>query len=316
MKIAYYLNEGRNKNLYCRISDGDQKVTFSLGHSIDPKVWNTKREEGSDQDEYYYTLTDFKRHLEERYNFLKSEKKTDILNILKTESTAIVDGDGIQGIARNMFDRENEIHSLPKYDEFIKAFEKFSSLNKENYRPKTVGHVIHFLTDETDYEIDTYEGKIAFLKSIIDGKSYEEIYTMTNESIWSQIYIDAGIEKYVFLPVMLREWERYWDDQYKDFVERGKATAHLDKRKEFSWRQFQIYMECYDNHGDSIKLASEVDDMELYPIAVITMMEIFDAETCYPEYCELEFNSDEWESVWINEEDDNSPIFYVKELEL
>lgn len=215
-----------------------------------------------------------------------------------------------------MFDRENENHSLPKYNEFIQAFEKFSNLNKNDYRPQAVGQVIHFLTDDVNYEMDTYEGKTAFLKSIIDGRSYEEIYTMTNDAIWNQIYVDAGIEKYVFLPVMLREWERYWDNEYREFAERGKTTVHLDKRKEFSWRQFQIFMECYDNHGDSIKLASEIDDMELYPIAVVTMMEIFDTETCYSEYCELEFNSDKWESIWLNEENDNSPVFYVKELEL
>lgn len=164
--------------------------------------------------------------------------------------------------------------------------------------------------------MDTYEGKTAFLKYVIEDRSYEEVCTMTNENIWSEIYIDAGIEKHVFLPEMLSEWEIYWDSKYQKVKETIGRTDHLDKQKEQSWRQFQVYMECYDNAGDAIDLAYEIDDFTLYPIAVITMMQIFDAETCYQEYCEWEFNSKEWEYIFLSDDDSDGPMFYIKPYEL
>lgn len=316
MKITYYLNEGRTKNLYCRISDGDQRVTFSLGYTVDPVLWNAKKEEVSFEDNHFFTLKDFKAHLEKRYYILKSEMRQDIPNILKEESAAIVSKSGIQGIARNMFDEKNEIYFLPKYDEFIMAFEKFTNLKEGDYKVRIVDHVVYFFTEEVNYEMDTSQGKTAYLKSIIDGQDYDEIFSMTNENIWSLIYIDAGIEKHVFLSTMIKEWAEYWDKRTKEAANRGKT---VDKQKEFSWKQFQIYMECYDGHGDSIKLAYEIEDAELYPIAVITMMNIFDPEVCYSEYCDYEFSDDEWESIYLGEDDDddnNLSLFYIRETEL
>ena len=45
MKVAFYLNENRKKNLYCRISDGVERVTFSLDYCVDAKKWDPKKEE-------------------------------------------------------------------------------------------------------------------------------------------------------------------------------------------------------------------------------------------------------------------------------
>ncbi|GAB4053770.1 hypothetical protein [Spirosoma litoris] len=78
------------------------------------------------------------------------------------------------------------------------------------------------------------------------------------------------------------------------------------------------------DYNDAIKLAEDIDDMELYSIAVITMMNIFDAGTCYGEYCESEFNNGEWESIALYDIDDEtedeeeirlfdeSPFFYIR----
>lgn len=318
MKIAYYLNEGRKKNLYCRISDGTERVTFSLEHTIDPKEWNTKREETKSDDVYHFTLLNFKKYLTNRYHELKTEGKESILTILKNEALTFLDGSGIEGIARKMFDFENEKDDLPKYDEFLQAFEKYSNLKKGDYKAETVGEKIHFHKDDEVYEIDTYEGRTAFLKAIIDGRSYDDIYTMTNESIWSEIYIDGGIEKHIFLPKMLSEWERYWNKTYQQIKETVGSTKHLDEMKEKSWRQFQVYMECYEDSGDAIKLTLEIDEDGLYPIAVITMMQIFDAATCYEEYCELEFyNGDEWESISLSDDDDlDGTVFFIRPYDL
>lgn len=42
----------------------------------------------------------------------------------------------------------------------------------------------------------------------------------------------------------------------------------------------------------------------------------FDSETCYGGYCEHEFfgsTEEEWESITLNEENDNSPTFFIRE---
>lgn len=318
MKIAYYLNEGRKKNLYCRISDGTERVTFSLEHTINPKEWNAKKEKAKDDDVCHFTLLDFKKHLTNRYHGLKAEGKENVLTTLKNEAVKFLDGSGIEGIARKMFDFENEKDGLPKHDDFLRAFEKHSNLKKGDYKAETVGGQIHFHTDDEVYEMDTYEGRTAFLKSIIEGRSYEEVYTMTNEGIWSAIYIDAGIEKHIFISQLLKEWERYWNKTCQEDKETVGKTEHLDELKEKSWRQFQVYMECYEDAGDAIKLAYEIDDFTLYPLAVITMMQIFNAEVCYQEYCELEFDSgEEWESILLGDDEDlDAPVFYIKPYEL
>jgi len=316
MKIAYFLNTGRKKNLYCRISDGTERVTFSLEHTIDPKEWNAKEEEAEFENIYYFTLSDFKEYLTKRYFQLKAEEKENILTILKNEASNFLDGSGIEGIARNMFNIINEKNSLPKYDEYLHAFEKYSKLKREDYEVETIGQIIHFHTKDQVYVMDTYMGKTAELKSFIERRSYSEIYTQTSEEIWSDIYIDAGIEKHKFLPVMINEWERCWDTTYQKIKESIGKTNHLDKMKERSWREFQVYMECYDDSGDAIRLAYEIDESKLYPIAVITMMNIFNAEICYEEYCELEFDSSvEWESIYFNDDLD-SPTFYVKPYDI
>lgn len=316
MKIVYYLNEGRKKNLYCRISDGVERVTFSLEYSVDPKKWNVKKEEADFDDVHFFTLMDFKKYLTKKYHEFKNEGKDDVLARLKNEALSFVENDGINGVAEKMFDYFNKDNSLPKYKEFVRAFEKFSKLKKCDYKVETVGEVIHFHTKDTIYEMDTYEGLTVRLKSFIENKSYDEICTETNVDIWSEIYLDAGIEKHVFLPKMLRQWEIYWNDKYSDIKEKVGKTTHLDEMKQQSWRQFQVYMNCYGDCGDIIQLAYSIDEMELFPLAVITMMNVFDAETCYEEYCEFEFDENsEWESMSFDEEDDDTPVFYIRTYE-
>lgn len=315
MKVAYYLNEGRKKNLYCRISDGAEKVTFSLDYSVDPEKWNAKKEEIHSENEYYFTLIDFKKYLTGKYHELKNEGQDNVLMRLKNEALLFTEEKGINGIAEKMFNYFNKNNELPEYAGFVKAFEKFSGLKKGEYKIETVGTIIHFHTKEDIYELDTYEGLTCRLKSFIENKSYDEIYTETNENIWSDIYTDAGIEKHVFLPKLLSQWEEYWNNEYRDIREKTGKTSHLDELKRQSWRQFQVYMTCYDNGEDAIKLAYKIDEMGLYPISVITMMNIFDAETCYGEYCEFEFDGNpEWKSISLDE-DDNSPIFYIRTYE-
>lgn len=107
-------------------------------------------------------------------------------------------------------------------------------------------------------------------------------------------------------------WEEYWDNIYVRIREQVGKTNHLDKSKERSWRQFQIFSESYNDVGDIIKYAYALDDMDIYPLAVVSMMNIFDADVCYLEYCEYEFEMGDWESICVDNEDDNKPIFHIK----
>lgn len=68
-----------------------------------------------------------------------AQGKEKVLTILKNEATMFLDGSGIEGIARKMFDFENAKDSLPKYDHFLLAFEKYSKLEKGAYKAETVG---------------------------------------------------------------------------------------------------------------------------------------------------------------------------------
>lgn len=331
MKIAYYLNEGRKKNLYCRISDGTERVSFSLGYTIDPKTWNANQEQGDYNDPYFYTLWSFKSYLGKRYHELKGLEvpSPNVLATLKSEAESFIDGTGIEGIARKMFDDDNKEDGIPTYDQFLQAFEKYSGLERSAYKAQTIDNIIHFHTAEGSVlEIDTYAGLIARLKSFVERRSYDEIYSETNNAIWSEIYLDAGIEKHVFMPKLLREWKNFWDEKYTSIKERVGKTDHLDKTKEHSWRQLQVFMECYDDAGDIIELSMDIDESDLYPMVVVTMLQVFNAEVCYDEYCESEFSSgDDWESISLvddeEESDDEeetdvvqeSPIFFIRESE-
>ena len=319
MKIAFYLVAGRKKNLYCRINDGKERITFSLEYAVDPQKWDSKKEMLDDEDVQYFTLHQLKNRLNKKYHLLKTEGKEDILNLLKTEADNLMNGNGLEGIAKSLFDLENKDKGVPPYDEFVKAFEKFSSLNKAQYKVQPLDESIHFHTDEDVFEMDTYSGLHARLKGYVENESYDEIYTQTESWIWKEIYIDAGIEQHKFIPVLLSNWEHYWFEEYKEIKESVGSTDHLDETKARSWREVQVFMGCYKDAGNVIELAEEIDEMNLYALAVITMLEIFDADTCYEEYCEHEFErSDVWESISLNDDDENfdGPIFFIKSYEI
>ena len=317
MKISYYLNQERKKNLYCRISDSAERVTFSLEYAVDPKDWNLRKEELTSENEHYFTLRQFKEYLDKRYLEMKIDAQTEILTRLKVEAMSFIKGDGINGIARKMFDYFHEEFDIPKYADFVAAFEKYSNLKKDEYKVETMDSSILFHTKNDVFIMDTYEGKAHELSKIINNRHYDELPIMTNINIWQEIYEDPGIEKCTFLPKLLNEWEIYWRDKYDDIKKTAGNVAHLDELKQESWRQFQAYMECFDSATDGIKLAYDINDFVLYPLAVFAMMRIYDAETCYNEYCEQEFYGyGDWESVSLNEEDNNSPIFHIKPYEL
>jgi len=310
MVITYYLNGEGEENLYCRIEDETGSVSFSLGYTVDEDEWDEENEDLSPDDSYFYSLVSFKTYLEERYDTLRIEGKTDVLDLIKGEVERILEESGIQSIARSMFDNENGHDGIPAYDKFITAFEKFSGLDAEEYEALVIDNTLEFGTAEgDDFQMDTVAGLKSRLRSFVEKRSYVELGTMTSKFLWSKIYNEAGgIEKHILLPEMLLEWEIFWDNEYEELKNTGSDTANFEKAKEKSWRQFQVFMACYSDSVDIIQLAFEIDDMELYPMIVTTMLRIFDAEVCYEEYCEAEFSGDDWETV-----ESDGVQFFLKE---
>lgn len=310
MEITYYLNDTEEENLFCNISADGKTISIPVGYTVEDGEWDEENAEVSPDDPYFYSLMSFKNYLNERYETLSFAGETDVLNVLKSEVEAITARAGIQGIARNMFDNENTPEGIPAYDAFIDAFEKFSGLEDGEYEALVIDNTLEFGTEDgDDFQMDTVAGLKTRLRSFIEKKSYAEIGTMTSKFIWSKIYNHAGgIEKHIFLPEMLLEWEIFWDNEYEEIKNAGGDTKNLDKAKEKSWRQFQVFMACYNDSVDIIQLAFEIDDMELYPMIVTVMLRIFDTEVCFDEYCEAEFGGDDWEKI-----ESNGVQFFVKD---
>jgi len=126
MTVAYYLVPDRKTNLYCRISDGKDRVTFSLDYHVNEKKWNSKKEELDQNDVHYFTLGEFKDELYTKYHLLKATDEKNLLGILKKEAENLMNGKGLDGIAESVFNLRNKDYGIPPYDEFIKAFEKHS----------------------------------------------------------------------------------------------------------------------------------------------------------------------------------------------
>lgn len=321
MKVTYYLNEGRKKNLYCRINDGKERVTFSLEYALEKKEWDPRSEMVKSENEYFFTLSKLKKYLIGRYEELKGEDKDSVLEILKNEALSLMKDTGMDGIAENLFDYYNRGSNVPLYNSFVQAFEQFKGLKKGEYKTETIDSLIHFHVGKKVYEMDTYEGKTSRLKFFIKNKSYDEIYTETSEMIWNEMFLNAGISKNVFFPKLLSEWESYWDEKYKKVKEKIGRTDHLDSGKDASWRGFQVFMECYDHKPDTIELACEINDSVFFPLSVIVLLNIIDEEVCYDDYCEYEFFDKmtwEWESIRLknnddDDDDENDKIFFIRE---
>ncbi|GHB80129.1 hypothetical protein [Persicitalea jodogahamensis] len=195
----------------------------------------------------------------------------------------------------------------------MKSFELYSNLLRGQYEAQAIDSLVHFKSKNGIFEISCYESLTYQLKSYIDNCSYDEICSETNKNIWSEICIDGFIERSEFIPVIQRELELYWRTLYKEIKEEIGRTKHLDESKEESWRVFKSFIDLYNDAENIIELAYDFDETVLYPIAVISMMKILNADVCYGEYCELEFEAgNEWESIYFNNESWDLPFFYIR----
>jgi predicted nuclease of restriction endonuclease-like (RecB) superfamily len=308
LTFSYFLDSNK---LHIAIKERKSKVSVNLGYV--PVDWDEKKQRLGWEDPHHFALDDFERYLSAVYLDSKLEKVSEKFNELKERIKEMLMADGITEIARRVFNWSNKEDGVPTYDDFVTAFEQYTKLSRQEYQVETVGTIILFKTEGKVYEMDSYEGKTAVLKSFIENKSYDEIYTETHASIWNEIYIDAGIEKEKFIPGLINEWDIYWENKYEEIKKLVGKTAHLDKIKERSWRSLEVFIQMYNEAGNIITLACDLDDSVLYPLTVITMMDIFNPQACYEEYCELEFfNSDEWESISLDETDVDGTILFIR----
>jgi len=253
---------------------------------------------------YYYILINLPKKLSE------NTSKNNIGELQK-----IIYNEGIEGLTMRLFDEENTTKGVPTYKQFHESINHHFGEESLQHHLQPVGPNIHVTHDKCEFVVSTYEGLTDELNSYCSLDSLDEIYTMTNESHWSDIYLDAGIEKSKFVPELLSNWEQYWDNKYNRIKTQIGKTAHLDSMKEKSWRQFQIFAEGFNTAGDIIEFSYDLDDYDLYPLVVYSMLQIFNKDVCFQEYCELEFEYGRWESICIDKVNYSTHVFYIKKYE-
>lgn len=309
LKIDYSKSHEAKKSIHIHLKYRKKTAILDLFYKPKRGEWNNTEAFLDWESQYYYSLRSFERYI--NLKFEETDKSISSFNKLVEEIKMIINND-IENIQEFIFDHENKDNDVPKYSDFLKAFEFHSKLKRNQYEAQALGSIIHIKTKKGHFEISCCESLTEHLRSYINRRSYDEIYTQTELHIWSDIYTDMGIKKSEFIPVMQRELELYWETLYKTIQENIGRTSHLDNRREKSWRVFRTFIDLYNDAGDIIELAYDFDEMILYPIAVISMLEIFNAEVCYDEYCELEFYNGEWESICIDDEGLEAPIFNIR----
>jgi len=308
--IEFNLNE--KDELRCLVNKNQEHFSISFKYNPPKNQWNAEKQELEWPNPYCFTINGLRSYLESK---LEGDQKKDSSK-LKKELDGIIESKGMDGISELVFNDANSNLDIPKYEMFTKAFESYISISKrDEYEVQIVSHLVNFKYKDSSYDIDTYSGKIQEIRKIIENRSYDEIYTQTNEQIWSDIYLDAGIEKHRFIPELQKEWEHHWGNFYTKIFNSIGSTKHLDSSKEKSWRHFQTFSNNYNEVGDIIEFAYSLDEMTLYPVTVLAMLNVFDSEVCYHEYAELELESIDWECISIDEKAD-SPLFYVQQREI
>jgi hypothetical protein len=312
--ISFSNSQETKESIHINLRYKKDIITLDLFYKPTKKEWDKDKSFLTEECQYHYSLIDFKNYIQLLFGAANKNKLS--FNKLETEIKSIING-SIENVQEFIFDYNNKDSDVPKYSDFLKAFELHSSIKRSQYEVHALDSIIHFKTKKDIFEISCYQSLTKYLKKYINNLRYDEIYSETNKRIWSEIYLDAGIEKSKFIPVMQGELERYWRTLYKEVKKEIGHTEHLDESKEESWRMFRSFIDLYNDSGDIIDLAYDFDDMVLYPIAVISMMNIFNADVCYGEYCELEFyTSEQWENICLNDEDQDAPFFYIRPYEI
>lgn len=310
MTVTFYLNNDRKQNLYCRISDGQERAIFSLGCKVDNGCWDEKEEEPVWGTPHHYSIVNLKKYLLTLSEKMRDKGETEIPKKIKDTITPIVKSEGISGIDRFLFNKMKST-DVPGYDVFTKAFERFCKVKKGQYSVEVHDDQMWFYTEKGNYIGHTYEGLQAELNDSIARRSYVELY-MTNLSAWNFVLMDdgealgtPGIGKAQMYRQLFIEWRIYWDEKYHSIKDNGIKTSHLNHLKEDSWKALQVFMEGYAESTTPIHDAEELN-MDLCACLILAMLNIYDKDTCLEEYCEYHF------ADWHCEEIDDQFIYFTE----
>ena len=281
------------------LSDEEIMTTVNLNYRPDPENWKENKSELSWEDPYYFIVADLIIGLKERYVQLLSHDANPIPFLTEELNTKISEL-GLAGIAKKDFDIKNAPNHVPTYHQFITAFKHFSGLTEDQFTVTCLDAQLIIKAGKDVWEMDTFEGRTALLKSYVEKKSYDDIYTDTNEQIWNLVYHENGVDKQDLYPILLREWRDYADQQ-------------TDVIQDDSWKFLQELLRRYDQTHDLVLLAYEIDEYRIYPILVTAMLKLCNDDDCYLHYCEEEFfgGNDEWEAI-TDETDGDAPVFFMR----
>lgn len=286
MKIAYYLNKGRDKNLYCRISDGTARVTFSLGYNVDPEKFDVKRGVVKWDDQYGLTLDRFKGHLEKMHTEIKKEDKQAKLEELKKTASDYITKEGLEGIQRKFWDDHASDKSYPFYDQFIEAIEGHTGYKRDQLQVSAYDYSMTFTTPEGEtFDIENDTSQFDFVDILLKERRYDEIYTMCDFKAWYEVYFGEEILRHNFIPVFLKEWEEFWRSQKDQFSD----EEWYKENKAKSWNRFQVFMNCYEP-ATAYELALNLSDIEFGPLFVLTMIQIFNKDICIQQYLDERYD--------------------------
>lgn len=278
-----------------------EKLILNFNYFPIESDWDIKENYLDWKNPFYYSLLSIP-------NKLMSNDSENIIN----EYRSLIKKGGIELLYTELFNQEYTNKGIPPFHEFHQAVNKYFKKKIRIDQLQAVGPNIHVNFKDSEYIVSTYGGLRDELNFYCSTDSFDDISTMTDSRHWSEIYLDSGIEKSKFIPKLLNNWERYWEKTFTEIRNEIGSSIHLETRKERSWRQFQIFSEAYNDAGDIIQFSYDLDDLDLYPLVVLSMLQIFDKDICFLEYCELEFVYGNWESICVDDENDDKPIFYIK----
>ncbi|MCX2485502.1 hypothetical protein [Pedobacter sp. MR2016-24] len=291
--------KGDSGELVIILSDEEMMKTVNLNYRPDPEHWNDHKCELLWEDPYYFTINDISMGLKNSYAQRSSPDVNPIPQLAGELSTQI-EALGLSGIARRDFDLKNAPYHVPAYDQFIHAFKQFSGLSDGQFTATCLDAQLIIKAGEEVWEMDTYEGRAATLKNYVDQHSYDDIYTDTNEQIWSLMYHENEVDRQNLYPIVLREWRDYAD------------TLSAAKQDD-SWKYLEQFLRKYDQADDLVLVAYEIDEFRIYPIVVVAMLQLCDTDNVYINYCAEEFfgGNDEWKPI-TDDQDQASPVFFIR----
>lgn len=283
MKISFYLNEARQKNLYCRISDGSNKLSFSLGKAVKQSDWDEKESmpKSSKASELYYDLKEFKDFLEKKYFEFKSKNNSEkVLQQLKQEAFHLLNAskntasESESNLSEALIKLRDMKHSHPT-ENYLKAFMLYSGAKKKDIQYKNIyGHIAILYKDIT-YMVSHRDDLRKEYQYYFENKSYIEIGGGEIPSeLWSYF-----LKEILELPVdeliiaLYHQWQIYWGEK-KAII--GGEKERYERLRRQSWESLQILISTIQfNSQDIVKNAESIGD-ELIPLIAFVIYDQYE----------------------------------------